>query len=1183
MGDYDVRCFGLEGHCQLVPLWCVVFFLMLVTLALGRLWSSHGLRQLAHALTMLRISLGFGKADVVCEMEAQSLISCESGESCSGLKINVKQILRALDAMGLTHGIEAACLAVLLVLRQRTSYGNASVVVQERVDASRKQVEVELTLPTMAFSDLLKATDRALQKPVAAPASSDIEFEFLWDRKPIDTKSFAVIPDTEDASIIIESSCAIDVQSFQICFEACAQDLEGDVWQLPLCPASALAREQSLGVARMTFDAYRATESSGLLPVPQLLLRSVPGRGAAEAIVGSGFRLTYSELWGQAAAVADRASQIVGTEQSPHAAMLMGRGAAIGPAFVGLLCAGFQVVPIDLHWPAERMRMVLADAAPSLVLVDPISLPSWEVLGLTEVPMLCLDKKFFSAPCQAMCVADLSESTPAVLLFTSGSTGRPKGIMLSHGYLTALVATVADTKAVNQHTRTLCYHSPSWMPFIDYLFCPLLKGGACLLVPEGPTHAVSAAELRAFAQEHGATSAGFVPAVLDAFTARGFPADLAHVGCGGAPVPAELCIRALAAFRNGAGSVLYTGYSGTEQGDVTQVQMRAEEDVQRSVGSKGNMTGGRPHGGQNLVLLDQGLQLVGGGAVAEVCVSGPGLASGYLKLPERTAETFVSCSALGGARICRTGDLAVWTAEGSLEVVGRRDSMVKVRGARIEIGEVEAVIASHPSVRSCAVAVHDDRLVAYVVPGVPADLREHCRSRLAGYMVPHVFEGQEVLPLLPNGKVNRRALKPPSAAVTGAETVMELDSLGQMRKFSRQTASEDRILDNARAILIGVVIQSHATPLIQHGCQMLHNHPARALSGEWSPAACFLLSRSRAGGWSSLAFLSGFDDTRSMDPYGLTYREPLFLLLWLLTGLNWSAWYLPAFVYMRVALCMAKRAGLERVHLLAASQIWLCMPTFVDLYTGFLPWDEWFKPVRPDMPGRCPSQCFCPFEAWPWAQPLAFITVGWWESDVSHSFLGQGLIFIPCYWLGFYAGPMVFPYLTRLADEQRYSLRFLVAGGVLAAYLLLYNVGLEATAAYDDRCGTFWSQGTFAWQQIPWNLVYWLVNVSQSMLYVVFIVAAVPVHLKYLAKVCFPALILSSHTMCLLDLPAMILHLRELLGQSSSTLFEVPWLVMVPFTYELLVGAAFTVTAAAVVPRGQRLLQAWREGLYRTS
>merc|ERR1719409_2217012 len=267
---------------------------------------------------------------------------------------------------------------------------------------------------------------------------------------------------------------------------------------------------------------------------------------------------------------------------------------------------------------------------------------------------------------------------------------------------------------------------------------------------------------------------------------------------------------------------MYQGYSGTEIGDVTAVQLLSRADVDRWVNAKGFMGAGRPHAGQRLAILDEAFQPVGQGGIGEITVAGPVLASGYLDLPEKTAETFLpSCAAFGGDRACRSGDLAMWTEAGKLKMVGRRDAMVKVRGARIELGEVETAVLSHPAVKTAVVTVYEDQLVAYVVPAVPADLREHCKKRLVAYMVPHLFEGIEELPKLANGKVNKKALPKPADRTEGAETVMELDSLGQMRKFTRKAASEDRVLDNVRAILIGVVIQSHAIPLMPVGAAML--------------------------------------------------------------------------------------------------------------------------------------------------------------------------------------------------------------------------------------------------------------------------------------------------------------------------------------------------------------------------
>merc|ERR1719271_769961 len=230
---------------------------------------------------------------------------------------------------------------------------------------------------------------------------------------------------------------------------------------------------------------------------------------------------------------------------------------------------------------------------------------------------------------------------------------------------------------------------------------------------------------------------------------------------------------------------MYQGYSGTEIGDVTSVRLRTAADIDRWSNDKGFMGAGRPHAGNRMAILDEAFQVVSQGGVGEITVAGPVLATGYLNLPEKTAETFLSsCAVFDGARAARSGDLAMWTDNGNLQVVGRRDAMVKVRGARIELGEAETVVLSHPAVKATVVTVYEDKLVAYVVPAVPANLRDHCKSRMVAYMVPHLFEGIEELPKLANGKVNKKALPKPADRSEGQETVMELDSLGQMRKFT---------------------------------------------------------------------------------------------------------------------------------------------------------------------------------------------------------------------------------------------------------------------------------------------------------------------------------------------------------------------------------------------------------------
>eukprot|EP00746_Dinoflagellata_sp_MGD_P118291 gnl/MRDRNA2_/MRDRNA2_54429_c0_seq1.p1 gnl/MRDRNA2_/MRDRNA2_54429_c0~~gnl/MRDRNA2_/MRDRNA2_54429_c0_seq1.p1 ORF type:complete len:406 (-),score=57.16 gnl/MRDRNA2_/MRDRNA2_54429_c0_seq1:118-1206(-) len=327
---------------------------------------------------------------------------------------------------------------------------------------------------------------------------------------------------------------------------------------------------------------------------------------------------------------------------------------------------------------------------------------------------------------------------------------------------------------------------------------------------------------------------------------------------------------------------------------------------------------------------------------------------------------------------------------------------------------------------------------------------------------------------------------------------------------------------------------------------------SRPLGATWRPWQLFLLQMARGGGWSALAFLSGFDDSRGEKPYGFTYREPLFLALWVLMDFNWMMWYLPAFVLLRSIFCAAHWVGIEWLHLLVFSQIWILMPAFVDLYIGW-------HPEFPDVPKECPSMCFCPFQEWPQAETIAYYTLGWWSSgEVTDSFVGHGLIFIPCYWIGFYFGGSIFKLLTKVADEPSILQRAVVGTGVLALYCAMYMKGQFLLRDYDDRCTAFWDpKGNFIYEQIFKNVIYFVMNLSMSMTYVFVIAAVVPVHLKYMAKVCFSALIFSAFTPCLLDFPSMALELRKVVPAKISPFLEMAWVFSVPFLYELVSGAFF--------------------------
>jgi len=989
-------------------------------------------------------------------------------------------------------------------------------------------------------------------------STTDPELTFAWEQSASTQASWS-LRHSSPGQLVVKGTSLEDEQAFRLIFESCAASVDSDVWQVPVVSDGELEKVKVWGAAVKDFGEFRNPESKRLLSVPSLVASRMKNR-AADAVAGDGFRLSYGDLFERASVVSSAVLSAIdtkGVHSPPRGVLYMRRGEAIAPALFGLLQAGCVAIPVDVHWPQDRARGVIEDCGAVLALTEPASHQAWTAFGLTSPKTILVDGALFaksSLPHSKL--PELDQDDPAIVLFTSGSTGKPKGIVLSHGYLTALVAGVGEVKRMTHTTKTLSYHSPTWMPFLDYLFGPLLFGGCCLYMPDDGTHVVKPTDLKAFAERHGATCAGGVPVVMELLLQDGFPSALKDVGIGGAPVPAELCLSVLAALP--AGGSVYTGYSGTEQGDVTSIPMRDPAIITRW--ATGRLMGaGRPHSGQQIAVLDEGFQRVGPGAVGELTVAGPGLASGYLDMPEQTEAAFpASIPALGGGRACRSGDLGMWSLDGNLKVVGRRDSMVKVRGARIELGEVENCIAAHPAVQACVVSVFNDQLVAYVVPAVPANLREHCKNKLVAYMVPHLFEGLEEMPRLANGKVNKKALPAPVVRADGAETVMELDSLGQMRKFTRRHASEDRVLDNVRAILIGIVIQSHATPLI--GTTAMIDVFFKPLGTSWGPWQTLFLNITRGGGWSSLAFLSGFDDTRSMRPYGLTYREPLFLVLWLILDFNWTLWYLPAFVIMRAVFCGAHHLGFEKTHIAILSQLWLVVPAFVDFYVGWVP-----KPgtVFLDVPAECPSGCICPWQdLGPNAQTMAEYTMGWWVSGpyaVKNSMIGHALIFIPCYWIGFYSGGPIFKVLTKVADETRWSRKALIGLSVFILYYLMFALGQPLVDGFNDKCTSYWDSGSFRWQQVLWNVGYYALNLSMSLTYVIFIAALVPIHLKFLAKNCFSALICSAFTPCLLNLSVQALMLRQILPEVISPGVEILWTFGVAFLYELTTGALFSV------------------------
>ncbi len=436
----------------------------------------------------------------------------------------------------------------------------------------------------------------------------------------------------------------------------------------------------------------------------------------ADAVVCGAERLSYAELDRRAGALAvDLRRRGVGPETL--VAISMERSAGMVVAALGVLKAGGAFLPVDPGYPQERIDYMLADARPALVLRSAEPEAGRGDPGAAPASPLNL----------------------AYVIYTSGSTGRPKGTLLGHRGFVNLAQALARDLGLGPGSRLLQFASFSFDAAVCEIFAALLSGSA-LCVPERET-LLSAASLVRYLREQRVTAATLPPSLLRVLPADELP-DFTAVMSVGEACPADVV------EKWAAGRRFLNGYGPTET-TVGACWQTLEPGAPVGIG--------RPIANVEIYIVSPEVELLPVGVPGELVIGGVGLARGYLGRPELTAERFVPnpFSGAPGARLYRSGDLARWRGDGTLEYLGRIDEQVKLRGFRIELGEIEAVLRER--VAQAVVVLRDERLVAYVV-GEAAGLREHLAGRLPDYMVPAAFVSLEQLPLAPNGKVNRRAL-----------------------------------------------------------------------------------------------------------------------------------------------------------------------------------------------------------------------------------------------------------------------------------------------------------------------------------------------------------------------------------------------------------------------------------------
>ena len=543
--------------------------------------------------------------------------------------------------------------------------------------------------------------------------------------------------------------------------------LDGLVTALEQAPATPLHQVAVLEPAERAQLLAGWNDTSRPVPaatVPELIAAQAAGAPDAVAVICGDAVLSYGELVARANKLACYLRQ-AGAGPETVVGLCLERGAEMITAILAVWLAGAAYLPLDPAYPPARLAAMLAGSRAGLLV------GTGEVLGglpAGRVQVIEIDDRGVAAQ-----IAGMSAVPPvppaagqaAYVIYTSGSTGTPKGVTVSHRGLANLAAAQIDRFAVAAGDRVLAFAAPVFDASVWDIVMAL--GGGAVLVAAQPGRLLAGDELAGLVARQGVTHLTVPPAVLAGLDAGALGTVRTLVAAGEA-LDGELAGRWAESRR------LINAYGPTETTVCATMTGSLDGPEQPPIGT--------PLANTRVYALDGWLCPVPAGVIGELYVAGAQLARGYAHRPGLTAERFVACPFGGrGERMYRTGDLAKWTPGGQLVFAGRADDQVKVRGFRIEPGEVEAVLAGCPGVGQVVVMVREDtpgdrRLAAYLTPaadegqeaGVLADAaREHAAARLPEYMVPAAITVLDALPLTPGGKLDRAALPVPGQAAAG--------------------------------------------------------------------------------------------------------------------------------------------------------------------------------------------------------------------------------------------------------------------------------------------------------------------------------------------------------------------------------------------------------------------------------
>ncbi|MCY8423896.1 amino acid adenylation domain-containing protein [Bacillus vallismortis] len=476
------------------------------------------------------------------------------------------------------------------------------------------------------------------------------------------------------------------------------------------------------------------------------------------ALICDGVQVNYQELNEKANRLAHLLIEKgLGPEQ--YVALALPRSPEMVASMLAVLKTGAAYLPLDPEFPADRISYMLKDAKPSCILTtEEIAARLPDDLS---VPQLVLDQTVTQEIVKRYSPGNpnvsLSLAHPAYIIYTSGSTGRPKGVVVTLKSLSNFLLSMQEAFSLGEEDRLLAVTTVAFDISALELFLPLISGAQIVIAKKEtirePQTLAQMIEYFDINIMQATPTLWHALAANEPETLRGL-----RVLVGGEALPSGL-LQALHELQ-----CPVTNLYGPTETTIWSAAAFLEKGV------KGVPPIGKPIWNTQVYVLDHGLQPVPPGVVGELYIAGTGLARGYFRRPDLTAERFIA-DPYGppGTRMYRTGDQARWRADGSLDYIGRADHQIKIRGFRIELGEIDAVIAKHPDIEQAAVVVREDqpgdkRLVAYMVAAAAidtAELRRYVGASLPDYMVPAAFVEMDELPLTPNGKLNRKALPAP--------------------------------------------------------------------------------------------------------------------------------------------------------------------------------------------------------------------------------------------------------------------------------------------------------------------------------------------------------------------------------------------------------------------------------------